>query len=283
MLRSLDLSSNHLSGTLHEDLVKMSREGLSLSNNNISGSLPAAYITNVTSSLDVSNNRLSCMLPQISLSITSSARPSILLLYIQNNQFVGCLPHSWVALLSLSTYGGLDPGVGPGLGFRGWGNCLNVNCSTLEDLVWWRARTTSLTPQWKNCTVPRQSQSGSFTFSSSFKSGSFDTTLSLCRPPPSSMARPQAAEQRGTHTPPPQSSQCRRPLHCCSLLNLPLPPLRTPPPLPPPCSVKRLTLRNSLNPSALTLNNRSSPSLLNDAIFVMRNDVLHQLPLLTHK
>ncbi|XP_074290535.1 receptor-like protein EIX2 [Silene latifolia] len=124
----IDLSSNHLVGTIPEELTNISTlEGLNLSNNHLTGGIPA-QIGNLMmlESLDLSNNQLSSIIPQ-----SLSAIPWIVSLNLSNNNLHGPVPtgSQLQTLIDPSIYAG-NPGL---CGSPLPNKCTNVPPSTTED------------------------------------------------------------------------------------------------------------------------------------------------------
>ncbi|XP_074289806.1 receptor-like protein EIX2 [Silene latifolia] len=124
----IDLSSNHLVGTIPEELTNISKlEGLNLSNNHLTGGIPAKIGNlKMLESLDLSNNQISGIIPQ-----SLSAIPWIVSLNLSNNNLHGPIPtgNQLQTLIDPSIYAG-NPGLcGPPLPKK----CRNVPPSTTED------------------------------------------------------------------------------------------------------------------------------------------------------
>ncbi|XP_074293673.1 receptor-like protein 47 [Silene latifolia] len=124
----IDLSSNHLVGTIPEELTNISKlEGLNLSNNHLTGVIPAKIGNlKMLESLDLSNNQISGIIPQ-----SLSAIPWIVSLNLSNNNLHGPIPtgNQLQTLIDPSIYAG-NPGLcGPPLPKK----CRNVPPSTIED------------------------------------------------------------------------------------------------------------------------------------------------------
>ncbi|KAH9603870.1 hypothetical protein KSS87_013558 [Heliosperma pusillum] len=124
----IDLSSNHLVGTIPEELTNISKlEGLNLSNNHLTGSIPAQIgDLKMLESLDLSNNQLSGVIPQ-----SLSAIPWIVSLNLSNNNFHGPIPtgNQLQTLIDPFIYAG-NPGL---CGLPLPDKCRNVPPSTKED------------------------------------------------------------------------------------------------------------------------------------------------------
>ncbi|XP_022722211.1 LRR receptor-like serine/threonine-protein kinase ERL1 [Durio zibethinus] len=97
----LDLSDNHLSGRIPEELIMRSLlDVLRLSNNNLSGKIvPMMFNTSMMSYLYLDDNNFAGEIPDIDLSATHFSHSSLVDIDLSNNGFNGKLPR-WIGNVS---------------------------------------------------------------------------------------------------------------------------------------------------------------------------------------
>ncbi|KAL5568476.1 hypothetical protein UlMin_025051, partial [Ulmus minor] len=90
-LRSIDLSSNKLSGEIPESITLLKLQSLNLSRNRLTGSIPENFspMSNALESLDLSRNQLSGRIPESFSSLTSLSK-----LDLSYNKLTGRIPRS---------------------------------------------------------------------------------------------------------------------------------------------------------------------------------------------